>query len=42
MIDRETLPADEVRAWADEQRALAERGEFYFALIQFLFRATRP
>ena len=41
-IDRETLPADEVRAWADEQRALAERGEFYFALIQSLFSATRP
>ncbi len=30
------------RAWADEQRALAERGEFYFACIQFCFAATAP
>ena len=27
-------------AWADEQRALAERGEFYFACIQFCFAAS--
>ena len=32
----------EARAWADEQRALAERGEFYFACIQFCFAATAP
>ena len=27
------------RRWADEQRALAERGDFYFACIQFCFAA---
>ena len=27
-------------AWADEQRTLGERGEFYFACVQFCFSAT--
>jgi arsenite methyltransferase len=34
--------SDDVEAWADEQRALGERGEFYFACMQFCFSATRP
>jgi arsenite methyltransferase len=33
---------DEARAWADEQRDLQQRGESYFACIQFCFTATRP
>jgi arsenite methyltransferase len=33
-------PAD-AEAWADEQRLLAERGEFYFACMQFCFAGTR-
>jgi arsenite methyltransferase len=41
VIDREALPEAEARAWADEQRELADRGEFYFAVIQFLFSAVR-
>jgi arsenite methyltransferase len=32
----------DVDPWADEQRALGERGEFYFACIQACFSATRP
>jgi arsenite methyltransferase len=32
---------DEARDWAAEQRALAERGQSYFACIQFCFTATR-
>jgi arsenite methyltransferase len=32
----------EAEAWADEQRLLAERGEFYFACTQFRFSGTRP
>jgi hypothetical protein len=35
------LGPDEAKAWADEQRALGARGEFYFACIQFCFTATR-
>jgi arsenite methyltransferase len=31
----------ETKAWADEQRALGERGEFFFACAQFCFSATR-
>jgi arsenite methyltransferase len=34
--------SEEVQAWADEQRALGERGEFYFACMQFCFSGTRP
>jgi len=30
------------RAWADEQRGLGERGEFYFACVQFCFTGMRP
>jgi arsenite methyltransferase len=33
---------DEAEAWSAEQRALAERGEFYFVCAQFRFGATRP
>jgi arsenite methyltransferase len=32
----------DVDAWADEQRALGERGEFFFACIQFCFSAVKP
>ena len=32
----------DVEAWAAEQRALGERGEFYFACMQFCFSGTRP
>ena len=35
------LGLDEAKAWADEQRALGARGEFYFACIQFCFTARR-
>ena len=33
--------ADEVQAWAAEQRELGERGEFYFAVVQACFSARR-
>jgi ubiquinone/menaquinone biosynthesis C-methylase UbiE len=33
---------DEARAWADEQRALAECGSFYFACLQFCFTGEAP
>ena len=32
----------DVEAWAAEQRALGERGEFYFACMQFCFSGVRP
>jgi ubiquinone/menaquinone biosynthesis C-methylase UbiE len=38
---REGVTEDEAQAWGDEQRELGERGEFYFACIQFCFTATR-
>jgi ubiquinone/menaquinone biosynthesis C-methylase UbiE len=33
---------EEATAWADEQRALGERGAFYFACLQFCFTAQAP
>ena len=33
---------EEAKAWADEQRGLGERGEFFFTVTQFCFTATRP
>ncbi|HEV2875278.1 MAG TPA: methyltransferase domain-containing protein [Thermoleophilaceae bacterium] len=38
----ESQDAEEVQAWADEQRALGQRGEFYFACMQFCFSGVRP
>jgi arsenite methyltransferase len=32
---------DDVDAWAEEQRALGERGEFFFACTQFCFSGTK-
>ena len=39
---RDGVSADEAAAWAAEQTELGERGQFYFACIQFCFTATRP
>jgi SAM-dependent methyltransferase len=33
---------DDAKAWAAEQRELGQRGEFYFACLQFCFTASRP
>jgi arsenite methyltransferase len=35
------LDEDVAHGWADEQRELAERGEFYFAVIQLCFTGRR-
>jgi ubiquinone/menaquinone biosynthesis C-methylase UbiE len=39
---RNGVTKDEAAAWMEEQRQLGERGEFYFACLQFCFTATRP
>ena len=39
---REGIGAAEAEAWLAEQRALGERGEFYFAVGQFCFDAVNP
>src|SRR5262249_17859531 len=36
---RDEIGESEARAWADEQRELAERGEFFFSCTQFCFTA---
>lgn len=38
---REGMTEEEARSWAEEQRELGERGEFFSAAIQFCFTATR-
>jgi arsenite methyltransferase len=39
---RNGIDRDEAKAWATEQQELGERGEFYFACLQFCFKGTRP
>jgi arsenite methyltransferase len=41
VIDSGSIGSDEAAAWADEQRALHESGDFYFACVQFCFSALR-
>jgi SAM-dependent methyltransferase len=36
------VSAEEAEAWVAEQRALGERGEFSFAVMQFCFTARKP
>ena len=39
---QEEFGPDAAKAWEEEQRELGERGEFYFAVIQCCFTATKP
>jgi arsenite methyltransferase len=39
---RAGVSEERAQAWLDEQRALGERGAFYFACTQLCFSATRP
>lgn len=36
------FPSEELDAWAVEQRELGARGEYFFAVMQFCFAATKP
>jgi arsenite methyltransferase len=38
---RNGVSADEAKGWADEQRELGRRREFYFACLQFCFKGIR-
>jgi arsenite methyltransferase len=38
---RQGISVEEATGWIEEQRALGERGEFYFAVTQFCFTARR-
>jgi hypothetical protein len=39
---RHGVSEDEAQAWVAELRELGNRGEFYFAVIQFCFTARKP
>ena len=39
---RQGLTEEDARGWVAAQRALGERGEFYFAVTQFCFTARKP
>jgi len=41
LAGRTDVDGDEARAWAEEQRTLGARGEYFFGIIQFCFTATR-
>jgi len=36
------IDENEVAAWVDDQRRLSDRGEFYFAGVQFCFSGVKP
>ena len=42
VVSQRLVDPEDAKAWGHEQRALAERGDFYFACIQFCFAAARP
>jgi arsenite methyltransferase len=43
VIEKYLAPrGEEAQEWASEQRELGERGEFFFACIQFCFSGTKP
>jgi len=41
VVEQEVLDPESAAAWGADQRALAARGEFYFAVIQFRFSGRR-
>jgi hypothetical protein len=41
VADQGGMSQQEAKAWADEQRELGDRGEFFFTVTQFCFTATR-
>jgi len=41
VVEQGGMSQQDAQAWADDQRALGERGEFFFTVTQFCFTATR-
>jgi hypothetical protein len=41
VVEQGEMSQQEAKAWADEQRELSDRGEFFFTVTQFCFTATR-
>jgi SAM-dependent methyltransferase len=41
VADQGGMSQNEAKAWADEQRELGDRGDFFFTVTQFCFTATR-
>jgi arsenite methyltransferase len=41
VAEQRGLSREDAKAWADDQRGLGERGEFFFTVTQFCFAATR-
>lgn len=42
VIGNGLVDEDAVKEWVDDQRNLSEKGEFYFACIQFCFTGVKP
>jgi arsenite methyltransferase len=41
VVEQGGMNQEEAKVWADEQRELGERGEFFFTVTQFCFTASR-
>ncbi|HEX4825158.1 MAG TPA: methyltransferase domain-containing protein [Candidatus Polarisedimenticolaceae bacterium] len=42
LMGLDDLDREETKSWADEQRDLGRRGEYYYSVTQVCFTATRP
>jgi SAM-dependent methyltransferase len=42
VVEQGGMSEEDATRWRDEQRALGDRGEFFFSVTQFCFAATRP
>ncbi|MCC6534267.1 MAG: methyltransferase domain-containing protein [Burkholderiales bacterium] len=42
IADKGGVATEDARAWEDDVRALARRGEYFFSLNRYLFRARKP
>lgn len=42
VAEQGAMTTEEAKLWADDQRALGNRGEFFFTVTQFCFTASRP
>ena len=42
VVGRDEITDDDAQRWIHEQQQLGARGEFYFAITQLCFTATKP
>lgn len=41
VVKKDLVPADDARAWAEEQQALSAAGRFFFSITHFVISARK-